>query len=76
MSRPCAHDLPGRDTSANCPYPPPPVGNTIAGRYEVLGPLGSGILGYVVRGRDVTSGEERAIKLFNPQDVSESARTT
>jgi serine/threonine-protein kinase len=50
------------------------MGNTIAGRYEVLGPLGSGILGYVVRGRDVTTGEERAIKLFNPQDVSESAR--
>jgi serine/threonine-protein kinase len=50
------------------------MGNTIAGRYEVLGPLGSGILGYVVRSRDVTTGEERAIKLFNPQDVSESAR--
>jgi serine/threonine-protein kinase len=50
------------------------MGNTIAGRYEVLGPLGSGILGYVVRARDVTTGEERAIKLFNPQDVSDSAR--
>jgi serine/threonine protein kinase len=50
------------------------MGNVIAGRYEILGPLGSGILGYVIRARDTTTGEDRAIKLFNPQDVSESAR--
>ena len=50
------------------------MGNSIAGRYRVLGPLGSGILGYVVRVHDETTGEERAIKLFNPQQFTETSR--
>ncbi len=40
----------------------------------MMGPLGSGILGYVVRAVDEQTGEERAIKLFNPQQLTESSR--
>jgi serine/threonine-protein kinase len=50
------------------------MGNSIAGRYRVLGPLGSGILGYVVRVHDEATGTDRAIKLFNPQQFTEASR--
>jgi serine/threonine protein kinase len=44
----------------------------IAGRYEVLDKLGAGVLGEVVKVRDTTNGELRAIKLFKPQVLSAS----
>ncbi len=50
------------------------MGNLIADRYRVLSPLGAGILGYVVRVHDETTGEDRAIKLFKPQNMTESSR--
>jgi serine/threonine-protein kinase len=48
------------------------MAEVIAGRYEVLDKLGAGVLGEVVKVRDTTSGELRAIKLFKPQVISAS----
>jgi serine/threonine protein kinase len=45
----------------------------IAERYEVLGALGSGVLGEVVKVLDTSAGAVRAMKLFKPQVVSASA---
>jgi serine/threonine-protein kinase len=50
------------------------VANLIADRYRVLSPLGAGILGYVVRVHDERTGEDKAIKLFKPQNMTESSR--
>jgi serine/threonine-protein kinase len=50
------------------------VANLFADRYRVLSPLGAGILGYVVRVHDETTGEDKAIKLFKPQSMSETSR--
>ena len=48
------------------------MGEVIAERYEVLDKLGAGVLGEVVKVRDNTTGELRAIKLFKPQVISAS----
>ena len=45
----------------------------IADRYELLGVLGRGVLGEVVKVLDRQTGEVRAMKLFKPQSVSASA---
>jgi serine/threonine protein kinase len=45
----------------------------IANRYELLGKLGRGVLGEVVKVRDETDGRVMAMKLFKPQVVSPSA---
>lgn len=50
------------------------MGNLIADRYRVLSPLGAGILGYVVRVHDERTGEDKAIKLFKPQTMTETSR--
>jgi serine/threonine-protein kinase len=50
------------------------MGNLIAGRYRVLGPLGSGILGHVLRVHDETTGADAAVKLFKPRDLKSSSR--
>jgi serine/threonine-protein kinase len=49
------------------------MSDLIAGRYELLGVLGRGVLGEVVKVRDTQSGDVRAMKLFKPQSVSASA---
>jgi serine/threonine-protein kinase len=49
------------------------MSDLIAGRYELLGVLGRGVLGEVVKVRDVQSGAVVAMKLFKPQVVSASA---
>ena len=49
------------------------MSDLIADRYELLGVLGRGVLGEVVKVRDLQSGEIRAMKLFKPQSVSSSA---
>ena len=49
------------------------MADLIAERYELLGVLGRGVLGEVVKVRDLQSGEIRAMKLFKPQSVSSSA---
>jgi serine/threonine protein kinase len=49
------------------------LSNLIADRYRVLSPLGAGILGYVVRVHDETTGEDKAIKLFRPQNMTETS---
>jgi len=48
------------------------VGELIAERYEVLDKLGAGVLGEVVKVRDVRDGAMRAVKLFKPQVISPS----
>ena len=48
------------------------MNEVIADRYEVLGKLGSGVLGEVVKVRDARDGALRAVKLFKPQVVSPS----
>jgi serine/threonine protein kinase len=50
------------------------MGEVLGGRFEVLGPLGSGILGDVVRVRDATTGREKAIKLLKPERMTPSSR--
>ena len=45
----------------------------LAGRYELLGILGRGVLGEVVKVRDAQSGAILAMKLYKPQTVSASA---
>lgn len=45
----------------------------IADRYELLGVLGRGVLGEVVKVRDRTTGAIVAMKLFKPQSVSATA---
>jgi len=49
------------------------MANLVGGRYRVMTPLGAGILGYVVRVRDERTGEDKAIKFFKSQSLSESA---
>jgi serine/threonine protein kinase len=49
------------------------MSDLIANRYELLGVLGRGVLGEVVKVRDVTDGSIVAMKLFKPQVVSKSA---
>jgi serine/threonine-protein kinase len=49
------------------------MGDLLAGRYELLGVLGRGVLGEVVKVRDTQSGAVVAMKLFKPQSVSASA---
>lgn len=45
----------------------------IADRYELLGVLGRGVLGEVVKVRDRQTGDILAMKLFKPQSVSTTA---
>jgi serine/threonine protein kinase len=45
----------------------------LAGRFELLGVLGRGVLGEVVKVRDAQSGAIFAMKLYKPQTVSASA---
>ena len=42
------------------------------GRFKIVDKLGAGVLGEVVKVRDQTTGELRAIKLFKPQVISAS----
>lgn len=42
----------------------PFLGTTIAGRYVVLGRIGAGSMGAVYRARDVTRGQDVAVKVF------------
>jgi tetratricopeptide (TPR) repeat protein len=48
-----------------------PSARAIAGRYEVLGPLGKGGMGVVVRARDRTSGATVALKLIDDPSLAE-----
>ena len=48
------------------------MGEVIAEKYEVLEKLGAGVLGEVVKVRDVRDGVLKAVKLFKPQIISPS----
>src|SRR5262245_47959102 len=48
------------------------MGEVIAEKYEVLDKLGAGVLGEVVKVRDVRDGTLKAVKLFKPQVISPS----
>ena len=48
------------------------MGEVIAEKYEVLERLGAGVLGEVVKVRDVRDGTFKAVKLFKPQVISGS----
>lgn len=49
-------------------------GHVVDGRYEILGPLGSGGMGQVYRARRVTLGDEVAIKVLLSPEADAEAR--
>lgn len=48
----------------------------LGGRFDLLGPLGTGAAGTVWRGREVADGTEHAVKLLRPELVSENDAVT
>lgn len=48
----------------------------LGGRFDLLGPLGTGAAGTVWRGREVSDGTEHAVKLLRPELVSDGAAVT
>jgi eukaryotic-like serine/threonine-protein kinase len=60
--------------SAYSPYEVPPNGTVIADRYRVLGPLGDGATGVVLRAVD-RDGREVALKLMAPELAKDEAAT-
>jgi serine/threonine protein kinase len=49
------------------------AGTVVDGRYEILGPLGSGGMGQVFRARRVKLGDEVALKAMHPADFGPEA---
>ena len=45
----------------------------LGGRFDLLGPLGTGAAGTVWRGREVADGTEHAVKLLRPELVADGA---
>lgn len=50
-----------------------PAGTIVDGRYEILGPLGSGGMGQVFRARRIRLGDEVALKAMHPADLGPEA---
>ncbi len=48
----------------------------LGGRFDLLGPLGTGAAGTVWRGREVSDGTEHAVKLLRSELVSDGAAVT
>lgn len=48
----------------------------LGGRFDLLGPLGTGASGAVWRGREITDGSEHAIKLLRPELVLDAQAVT
>jgi serine/threonine protein kinase/tetratricopeptide (TPR) repeat protein len=55
------------DETASAPAGAVPLGRRLAGRYEVVEPLGSGGMGSVYLARDLELGEDVAVKVTRPE---------
>src|SRR5215472_1871287 len=73
---------PGNNTSVRTPAPPPPGGpdrastlsnQLLDGRYQISKKLGEGGMSYVYLAKELSSGEEVAIKVLSPRLASDKS---
>ena len=66
----CGHDISAVAASEGDPF----IDTTFAGKYRIVGLIGTGAMGRVYRARHLALDAEVAIKLVNP-DVAADAQT-